>query len=186
MTGQETRALQIFFNSSLTGDLGARGSGRRTSASTADEESDDLKSWHLAPLTSVAILSLMEEGRLTPNMPVSRFIPAYAHTTVAVKGDAGPSTVPARACDYVCQSLTHTAGISYGTDSLGAAQYEAIARGASIAWTFCRITAEGYPFTLMHDSAPKRSPQVNPAPRATGARSRIPASGYRELPTSTQ
>ena len=40
-------------------------------------------------MTSAAILALMEEGKPQPNMPVSRFIPAFAKTTVAVKGDAG-------------------------------------------------------------------------------------------------
>jgi len=75
-------------------------------------------------LTSVAILSLMEEGRLTPTMPVSRFIPAYAKTTVAVKGDAGVAALPARRAITIADLLTHTAGISYGTDSLVSAQYD--------------------------------------------------------------
>ncbi len=76
-------------------------------------------------LTSAAILALMEDGRLTPGMPVSRFIPAFAKTTVAVKGDAGVATVPARRQITIADLLTHTAGISYGTDSLVAADYEA-------------------------------------------------------------
>jgi CubicO group peptidase (beta-lactamase class C family) len=82
-------------------------------------------------LTSVAILSLMEEGRLTPTMPVSRFIPAYAQTTVAVTGDAGVATLPARRPITIADLLTHTAGISYGTDSLVAALYEAKGLGPS-------------------------------------------------------
>jgi CubicO group peptidase (beta-lactamase class C family) len=87
-------------------------------------------------LTSVAILSLMEEGRLTPSMPVSRFIPAYAKTTVAVKDDGGVSTVPARRPITIADLLTHTAGISYGTDALVAAQYEAKGLGpaAGFGW----------------------------------------------------
>ena len=35
-------------------------------------------------ITSVAILSLMEEGKIGLNDPVSRFIPTFAKTTVAV------------------------------------------------------------------------------------------------------
>lgn len=87
-------------------------------------------------LTSAAILALMEEGRLTPNMPVSRFIPAYAKTMVAVKGDAGVATVPARRPITIADLLTHTAGISYGTDSLVAADYEAKGLGpaAGFGW----------------------------------------------------
>ncbi|HXW06959.1 MAG TPA: serine hydrolase domain-containing protein [Vicinamibacterales bacterium] len=75
-------------------------------------------------LTSAAILQLMEEGRLTPNMPVSRFIPEYAKTTVALKGDAGVSTVDARRAITIADLLTHTAGISYGTDATVADQYK--------------------------------------------------------------
>lgn len=38
-------------------------------------------------LTSVAILSLMEEGRIALSNRVSQFIPAFAKTTVAVAKD---------------------------------------------------------------------------------------------------
>jgi CubicO group peptidase (beta-lactamase class C family) len=87
-------------------------------------------------LTSAAILLLMEEGRLTPSMPVSRFIPGFAKTTVAVKGDASVSAVPARRAITIADLLTHTAGISYGTDSLVVAEYEAKGLGpaAGFGW----------------------------------------------------
>jgi len=87
-------------------------------------------------LTSAAILALMEDGRLTPNMPVARFIPSYAKTTVAVKGAEPPTTVPARRAITIADLLTHTAGISYGTDSLVAASYEAKGLGpaAGFGW----------------------------------------------------
>ena len=40
-------------------------------------------------ITSVAILSLMEEGKLTLTDPVSRYIPSFAASKVAVRnGDA--------------------------------------------------------------------------------------------------
>jgi CubicO group peptidase (beta-lactamase class C family) len=76
-------------------------------------------------LTSVAILSLMEEGKLALNTPVSRFIPAFAKTTVAVKADSGVTTVPAKRPITIRDLLTHTAGISYGTDPIVASLYEA-------------------------------------------------------------
>jgi CubicO group peptidase (beta-lactamase class C family) len=87
-------------------------------------------------LTSAAILALMEEGRLTPGMPASQFIPAYAKTTVAVRREGGVETVPARRAITIADLLTHTAGISYGTDSLVAAQYEAKGLGpaAGFGW----------------------------------------------------
>jgi CubicO group peptidase (beta-lactamase class C family) len=87
-------------------------------------------------LTSAAILSLMEEGRLTPSLPVSRFIPAYAKTTVAVRDPTGLASVPARRAITIADLLTHTAGISYGTDTLVSAAYEAKGLGpaAGFGW----------------------------------------------------
>lgn len=72
-------------------------------------------------VTSVAALMLMEEGRLTLADPVSKFIPAFKKTTVAVPLPAGAvaaspvSVVPARREITVRDLLTHTSGISYGT-----------------------------------------------------------------------
>ena len=87
-------------------------------------------------LTSVAILSLMEEGRLSLTTPVGEFIPGFAKTTVAVKMDTGIATVPARRAITIKDLLTHTAGIWYGTDSTVAALYEAKGLGpaAGFGW----------------------------------------------------
>src|SRR5258708_29762130 len=71
-------------------------------------------------LTSVAILSLMEEGKVGLGDPASRFIPGFSTTTVAVQNGSEMSTVPARRQITVRDLLTHTAGISYGTDPPGA------------------------------------------------------------------
>jgi CubicO group peptidase (beta-lactamase class C family) len=64
-------------------------------------------------LTSVAIMMLVEEGKIALGNPVSRFIPAYARTTVMTNGER----VPARRQITIRDLLTHTSGISYGTDS---------------------------------------------------------------------
>ena len=64
-------------------------------------------------LTSIAIMMLYEEGKIALNNPVSRFIPAYARTTVLVNGERVPATRQITIRDL----LTQTAGISYGTDS---------------------------------------------------------------------
>ena len=77
-------------------------------------------------LTSVAIMTLIEEGRMTLNDPVSRFIPAFEKTTVATS----TGVVPARRRITIRDLLTHTAGISYGTDSLVASQYAAKGLGS--------------------------------------------------------
>ncbi len=85
-------------------------------------------------LTSVAILSLMEEGKLSLNTPVSTFIKSFAKTTVAVKKDGGIETVPAKRPITIRDLLTHTAGISYGTDATVAALYEAKGLGPAAGW----------------------------------------------------
>ncbi|MGH8636314.1 MAG: serine hydrolase domain-containing protein [Burkholderiales bacterium] len=87
-------------------------------------------------LTSVAILALMEEGALTLSTPVSRFIPEFAKTTVATKTDAGVAITPAKRPINIKDLLTHTAGISYGTDATVSSQYEAKALGpaAGFGW----------------------------------------------------
>lgn len=77
-------------------------------------------------LTSVGILSLMEEGKLGLNDPASRYIPAYAKTTVFVRKDGGATeVVPAKRQITIRDLLTHTAGISYGTEPGLAPLYEA-------------------------------------------------------------
>ena len=76
-------------------------------------------------LTSVVIMTLVEEGKMSLNDPVSRFIPAYEKTTIAVRTDTGRATIPARRRITIRDLLTHTAGISYGTDSIVAPLYEA-------------------------------------------------------------
>jgi CubicO group peptidase (beta-lactamase class C family) len=70
-------------------------------------------------VTSVAIMMLFEEGKIALNNPVSRFIPAYARTTVMMNGQI----VPANRQITIRDLLTHTAGISYGTDSALAPLY---------------------------------------------------------------
>jgi CubicO group peptidase (beta-lactamase class C family) len=87
-------------------------------------------------LTSVAALMLMEEGRLGMNDPVSRYIPAYAQTTVATATDSGRVVVAARRPITIRDLLTHTAGISYGNDNVIAAQYreQGLGPAAGFGW----------------------------------------------------
>jgi CubicO group peptidase (beta-lactamase class C family) len=75
-------------------------------------------------ITSTAVLALVEEGKIGLTEPVSDFIPTFAHTTVASKDEPGKA-VPAKRPITIKDLLTHTAGISYGTDSRVAAMYEA-------------------------------------------------------------
>lgn len=88
-------------------------------------------------LTSVAIMQLIEEGRLTLGRRAGDFIPTFAKTTVATgKTGETPITEPARRPITVRDLLTHTAGISYGTDPLVASLYAAKGLGpaAGFGW----------------------------------------------------
>lgn len=74
-------------------------------------------------LTTVAILQLQERGKLVVSDPVSKFIPEFASTTVLEKHESGDRTVPAARAITLRDLLTHTAGISYGTEPHVAALY---------------------------------------------------------------
>jgi len=71
------------------------------------------------PVTSVAIMMLLEEGKLLLSDPVSRFIPSFRDMRVlsadgpSTDGDA-VSTVPARRPITIDDLLTHTSGLVYG------------------------------------------------------------------------
>lgn len=76
-------------------------------------------------VTSTAVMQLVEEGSLALSTRVATYIPSFARTTVAVANERGVMTqVPARRPITVRDLLTHTAGISYGTDPSVASLYE--------------------------------------------------------------
>jgi len=69
-------------------------------------------------VVSVGIMMLVEEGRLSISDPVSRYIPAFARTTVLGTVNGRVAVVPATRAITIRDLLTHTAGISYGTGPL--------------------------------------------------------------------
>ena len=85
-------------------------------------------------ITSVAILQLVEQGRIAITDPVSRFMPVYGMTTVAVGSDTGRAIVPATRPITIRDLLTHTSGISYGTSPIVAPLYEAKGLGRAAGW----------------------------------------------------
>jgi CubicO group peptidase (beta-lactamase class C family) len=87
-------------------------------------------------ITSTAVLMLVEEGKLGLAEPVSHYIPSFSTTTVAVRNDTGVAIVPAKRAITIRDLLTHTSGISYGTDSQVASLYEAKGLGpaAGLGW----------------------------------------------------
>jgi len=69
-------------------------------------------------VTSVAIMMLMEEGRLRLDDPVSRHLPAYRNQQVIASfnpADGSTTTVPARRDITIRDLLTHTSGLGYAT-----------------------------------------------------------------------
>jgi CubicO group peptidase (beta-lactamase class C family) len=82
-------------------------------------------------LTSVAIMQLVEEGRLLLTDPVSKFLPSFEKTTVHGAKDATP--VSARRRITIRDLLTHTAGVSYGGEPHLADRYKA---AGFTAWYF--------------------------------------------------
>ena len=75
-------------------------------------------------ITSAAVMALVEEGKVGLGDPVSRWLPTFASTTVAVRSDSGVSIVPARRQITIRDLLTHTAGISYGGEPHIASSYQ--------------------------------------------------------------
>jgi CubicO group peptidase (beta-lactamase class C family) len=75
-------------------------------------------------LTSAAILSLMEEGRLTVNDRAGQWIPTFEKTTVLTREGSNWTTTQARRGITIRDLLTHTAGISYGQPPEQNALYE--------------------------------------------------------------
>ncbi|MFM1878206.1 MAG: hypothetical protein RLZZ241_1072 [Bacteroidota bacterium] len=66
-------------------------------------------------IVSTGILILQEQGKLNISDPLSRFIPEFNKTTVAVPQEGGGyEVVPANRSITIRDLLTHTSGISYG------------------------------------------------------------------------
>ena len=85
--------------------------GRRMTTSTLFRIASQSKA-----ITSTAVLALVEEGKIGINEPVGDFIPSFTKTTVLTKVNADGQPVPAKRAITIADLLTHTAGVSYGTE----------------------------------------------------------------------
>jgi len=86
-------------------------------------ESDDIFRIYsmTKPITSVAVMMLFEEGRFFINDPVSRYLPEFENTEVALLDEATsleniPTERPDRAVT-IQDLLRHTSGLTYGSFS---------------------------------------------------------------------
>jgi CubicO group peptidase (beta-lactamase class C family) len=100
--------------------------GRRMTTDTIFRIASQTKS-----ITSAAVLALVEEGKIGIHEPVWHFIPTFKQTNVAVRDSAGLKFVPAKRPITVHDLLTHTAGVSYGTDEHLGQMYSAQGLGPS-------------------------------------------------------
>ncbi|MEX2332852.1 MAG: serine hydrolase domain-containing protein, partial [Pseudohongiella sp.] len=68
------------------------------------------------PVTSVAMMMLLEEGRFSLDDPVSRYIPELANLEVAIEDGPGgfPVTEPANHEMTIRELMSHTGGLTYG------------------------------------------------------------------------
>ena len=89
-------------------------------------------------ITSVAALTLVEEGKLSLSDPVGKYIPSFAKTTVAVRSGEATTIVPAKRPITIRDLLTHTSGMSYGVEPSIANEYAAKGLGpsAGAGWYF--------------------------------------------------
>jgi methyl acetate hydrolase len=72
------------------------------------------------PVTSVAIMMLVEQGKLSLDDPVSKYLPGFDHLRVLTKFNEADGTYesrPAQRKMTVCNLLTHTSGIGYAFSS---------------------------------------------------------------------
>ncbi|WP_393075728.1 serine hydrolase domain-containing protein [Streptomyces sp. LN704] len=125
--------------------------GWRDRAAGLPVETDTL--WRIysmtKPVTSVAALMLLEEGRFQLDDPIARFLPAFAEPRVYVDGSgAGTRTRPAGQPLTIRHLLTHTSGLTFGfyhshpVDALyrDAGLESSVAPGADLAGT-CEVYA---------------------------------------------
>ncbi len=85
------------------------------------------------PITSVAIMMLLEQGKLNLRDPVSKYIPEFAQTRVYRSGSSvKPTTEGQTTPIQLWHLLTHTAGLSYGF--MHAHPVDAMYRAAGYEW----------------------------------------------------
>ncbi len=71
------------------------------------------------PITGMAAMLLVEEGKIALDDPVSKYIPAFAKMRVLTSPDTSLASVPATRPITIRHLMTHTAGLSYSIVARG-------------------------------------------------------------------
>ncbi|MGA2045499.1 MAG: serine hydrolase domain-containing protein, partial [Roseiarcus sp.] len=74
------------------------------------------------PIVSVALMMLVEEGRLLISDPLAKFVPAFAEAKVGVERDGGLELVAAERPITIQDLLRHTSGLTYAFTGNSAVQ----------------------------------------------------------------
>jgi len=74
------------------------------------------------PIVTVALMTLLEEGKLFVADPISKFIPELANMKVGVESDGKLDLVPAKRAITVHDLLRHTSGLTYAFTGNSAVQ----------------------------------------------------------------
>lgn len=92
-------------------------SGGRVAFEASAQAADRDSLWRVfsmtKPITAMAAMILIEEGKLKLDQPISDFFPGYKHMKVLVDPDKDLAARPARTQITVRHLMTHTAGLGY-------------------------------------------------------------------------
>ena len=92
-----------------------------TAANAAPAGPDSL--WRIysmtKPVTGMAAMILVEEGKIGLDDPVSKYFPGFAHMRVLTSPDTSLASVPAQRPITIRMLLTHTSGLGYSINAKG-------------------------------------------------------------------
>ncbi len=71
------------------------------------------------PITGIAAMLLVEDGKISLDDPVSKYIPGFANMRVLTSPDTSLDSVPAKNPILIRNLLTHTAGLGYNISAKG-------------------------------------------------------------------
>ena len=122
----------------------ARGVGTRGDSRGIDENSLFRLYSMTKPITGMAAMMLIDEGKLKLDQPIADFLPGFAHMTV-LADPAGPvdKVVPATAPITVRNLLTHTAGLGYTIVQTGPIR-DAYAKAGIMPFETSRVPVPGF------------------------------------------